>query len=87
MCSADLVGRFAPTPSGGLHLGSICAALASYLNIKAQGGQWHLRIDDIDKTRIVAGASTMIMKTIEALGLEWSGEVVYQSLSFYLLVQ
>ncbi len=79
MSSADLVGRFAPTPSGGLHLGSICAALASYLNIKAQGGQWHLRIDDIDKTRIVAGASTMIMKTIEALGLEWSGEVVYQS--------
>lgn len=79
MNSADLVGRFAPTPSGGLHLGSICTALASYLNVKAQGGQWYLRIDDLDATRIVEGASTMIIKTLEALGLEWSGEVVYQS--------
>jgi glutamyl-Q tRNA(Asp) synthetase len=79
MSSVNPVGRFAPTPSGGLHLGSICTALASYLNIKAQGGRWILRIDDLDTTRSVAGASTMILKTLEALGFEWSGKVVYQS--------
>jgi len=79
MNSANLVGRFAPTPSGGLHMGSICTALASYLNIKAQGGRWYLRIDDLDATRVVTGASTLIIKTLEALGLEWSGEVTYQS--------
>jgi glutamyl-Q tRNA(Asp) synthetase len=60
-------------------LGSICTALASFLNIKVQGGHWYLRIDDLDATRIEADASTMILKTLEALGLEWSGEVVYQS--------
>ena len=73
------VGRFAPTPSGDLHLGSVCAAVASFLNAKAQGGLWKVRIDDIDKIREAPGSAKSILHLLDALGMEWDGPVIYQS--------
>ncbi len=71
-------GRFAPTPSGPLHFGSVVAATGSYADALAHGGEWHLRIDDLDPPRVVAGATSDILRCLEALGFEWTGPVAHQ---------
>ncbi len=72
------IGRFAPTPSGDLHLGSLYTAAASYLDARAHGGRWILRIEDLDRPREVAGSASAILRTLQAFGFEWDGEIVRQ---------
>ena len=72
-------GRFAPSPTGPLHFGSLVAAVASWLDARSCGGEWHVRIEDVDQPRVVSGADSQILRTLETLGLHWDGEVVYQS--------
>jgi glutamyl-Q tRNA(Asp) synthetase len=74
-----VTGRFAPSPTGPLHFGSLVAAAASWLDARAAGGRWFVRIEDLDRPRVQAGATDEILRTLGALGLEWDGEVLYQS--------
>lgn len=76
---ASYIGRFAPSPSGPLHNGSLVAAMASYLDARARQGQWLLRIEDIDTPRTVAGADRIIMQQLQALGMHWDAPPVWQS--------
>jgi len=73
------VGRFAPSPTGSLHLGSLLAAVGSFLDARALGGRWLVRMEDLDQARLVCGSAAEILRTLEAFGLCWDGEVEYQS--------
>ena len=73
------VGRFAPSPTGALHFGSLVAALAGWLDCRQAGGRWLLRMEDLDPPRVIPGAADRILRQLEVLGLAWDGPVVYQS--------
>ena len=72
-------GRFAPSPTGLLHIGSLLTATTYYAAARASGGRWLLRMEDLDPPREMPGAAADILRTLEAFGFEWDGEVAYQS--------
>lgn len=76
---SSVIGRFAPSPTGPLHFGSLVAAVASWLDARTQGGKWLVRMEDVDEPRCVAGADREILQTLECFGLTWDGEVMVQS--------
>lgn len=73
------VGRFAPSPTGLLHIGSLLTALASYADARVHGGRWLIRMEDLDPPREMPGAADDIVRTLEAFGFEWDGAIEYQS--------
>ena len=73
------IGRFAPSPTGPLHFGSLLAALASFLDARANQGKWLMRIEDLDPPREPAGSAELILQQLQDFGMNWDDEVLYQS--------
>jgi glutamyl-Q tRNA(Asp) synthetase len=73
------VGRFAPSPTGALHLGSLVAAVGSFVDARSAGGRWLVRMEDLDSPRVIPGCSDEMLRTLEAFGLHWDGAVEFQS--------
>src|SRR5438270_540872 len=76
---ADYVGRFAPSPTGSLHLGSLVTAVGSFADARSRGGRWLLRMEDLDASRVIPGCAERTLRMLEAFGLTWDGAVEYQS--------
>jgi glutamyl-Q tRNA(Asp) synthetase len=76
---SNYIGRFAPSPTGPLHFGSLVTAVASFLEAKSNTGQWLLRMEDLDKPREMLGAADDILRTLDFFGFSWDGKVIYQS--------
>ena len=72
-------GRFAPSPTGSLHLGSLLAAVGSYLDARTHGARWLVRIEDLDTPRVIPGCADEMLRTLDAFGFEWDGDILYQS--------
>ena len=77
--TSKYIGRFAPSPTGDLHFGSLVTAVASYLRARSEKGKWLVRIEDVDSTRIQKGSVVSILKTLEAHNLLWDDDIIYQS--------
>src|SRR5437588_800091 len=77
--SPGYVGRFAPSPTGPLHLGSLVAAVGSFLDARSRGGGWLLRMEDLDAPRVIPGCADQMLRTLESFALHWDGAVEYQS--------
>lgn len=75
----QVIGRFAPSPTGPLHVGSLVAAVGSYVVARQAGGLWLMRMEDLDEPRVVPGMADDMLRTLEALGFQWDGEVLRQS--------
>src|SRR5688572_29545641 len=73
------IGRFAPSPTGPLHLGSLLAAMGSYLDARTNGAKWLVRMEDLDTPRVVPGCADEMLHALEVFGFEWDDEVLYQS--------
>ena len=79
MTTAQVIGRFAPSPTGPLHFGSLIAAVGSYCLARQSGGKWLMRMEDLDPPRVVPGSADEILFAMESLGLHWDGEIIWQS--------
>lgn len=85
--SAHYLGRFAPSPTGSLHQGSLVAAVGSFLDARASGGRWLVRMEDLDTTRVLPGCADEMLRTLERFGLHWDGQVEFQSRRIELYMQ